>query len=95
MKPVNRHLLIEIIEEEQEERPYGSTFLLPEDYKAKAEERYTAVKIVEVSEDSDKFQEYHRGRLCIVETSMISEIRHADVTYNIIGENYVVLLSGD
>ena len=61
----------------------------------KAEERYTAVKILEVSEDSEKFHEYHRGRLCIVETSMINEIRHTGVTYNIIGENYVVLLSGD
>tara|TARA_B100001113_G_C21122588_1_gene628051 strand:- start:6230 stop:6517 length:288 start_codon:yes stop_codon:yes gene_type:complete len=95
VKPVNRHLLIEKIEEEQEERPYGSTFLLPEDYKVKTEERYTAVKIVEVSEDSEKFHECHRGRICIVETSMINEIRHTGVTYNIIGENYVVLLSGD
>ena len=93
MKPVNRHLLIEKIEKPPEQSQ--STFLLPEDYIKKAEERYTAVKILEVSEDSEKFHEYHRGRLCIVETSMINEIRHTGVTYNIIGENYVVLLSGD
>tara|TARA_A100001011_G_C13955109_1_gene692905 strand:+ start:197 stop:478 length:282 start_codon:yes stop_codon:yes gene_type:complete len=93
VKPVNRHLLIEKIEEEQEQS--HSTFLLPEDYTKKTEERYTAVKIIEVSEDSEKFHQYHRGRLCIVETSMINEVRHTGVTYNIIGENYVVLLSGD
>ena len=93
MKPINRHLLINKIEPEQEEK--HSTFLLPEDYKTKTEERYVAVKIVDVSEDSDKFHEYHKGKTCIVESGMIEEIRHAQNTYNIIGENYVVLLSGD
>ncbi len=93
MKPVNRHLLVKKIEEEPEQSQ--STFLLPEDYKKKPQERYTAVEILEVSEDSDKFHEYHIGMTCIVETGMIEEIRHTGVTYNIIGENYVVLLSGD
>ena len=91
MKPVNRHLLIEKIEEEQEQSQ--TTFLLPEDYTKKTEERYTAVKIVEVSEDSEKFHHYHRGKTCIVETSMINEIKHKNDTYNIVGENYVVLIS--
>ncbi len=93
MKPVNRHLLVKTIEQEPEQSQ--STFLLPEDYKKKPTERYTAVEIIEVSEDSEKFFEHHRGMTCIVETGMINEIRHTGVTYNIIGENYVVLLSGD
>ena len=95
MKPVNRHLLIEKIEEEQEDRHDGSTFLLPEDYKVKTEERYIPVEIIDVSEDSEKFHEWHRGRTCVVESSMVNEIRLGETTYQIIGENYVVLLSGD
>ena len=95
MKPVNRHLLIEKIEEQQEERPYGSTFLLPEDYKVKTEERYVPVEIIDISDDSEKFHEYHRGKTCVVEASMINEIKLGGTTYQIIGENYVVLLSGD
>ena len=93
MKPTNRHLLIKIIEHPEEEKQ--STFLLPEDYKKKPQERYIAVEILEVSEDSDKFHEYHRGRTCIVESGMVEEIKHASTTYNIVGENYVVLLSGE
>mgnify|MGYP003141242645 CR=1 FL=1 len=93
MKPINRRLLIKKIEHKPEEQQ--STFLLPENYKTKTEERYVAVKILDVSEDSDKFHEHHKGKTCIVESGMIEEIRHAQNTYNIIGENYVVLLSGD
>ncbi len=66
-----------------------------EEKKEEELEEYTAVEIIDVSEDSEKFHQYHRGRTCIVETGMINEIKHADCTYNIIGENYVVLLSGD
>ena len=91
MQPTNRHLLVQIEKQEAEEKQ--STFLLPEDYKKKPQERYTAVKILEVSEDSEKFHHYHRGKTCIVETSMINEIRHKNDTYNIVGENYVVLIS--
>ena len=93
MKPINRHLLVKVLEKEPEKE--HKTFLLPEDYKKKPLERYTAVEIIDVSEDSEKFHQYHRGRTCIVETGMINEIKHADCIYNIIGENYVVLLSGD
>lgn len=92
MKPINRHLLIKILEQPEEEK--HSAFLLPEDYKKKPQERYIAVEIVEVSEDSEKFHEYHRGKTCIVESGMIEEIKHESSVYNIIGENYVVLLSG-
>ena len=93
MKPVNRHLLINKKQPEPEERQ--STFLLPEDYKKKALERYIAVEIIDISHDSEKFHDHHVGRTCIVESAMIEEIKHNGNTYNIIGENYVVLLSGD
>ena len=91
MYPTNRHLLVKIEEPELEQSQ--STFLLPEDYMKKPQERYTAVEILEVSQDSEKFHEYHRGKTCVVETSMINEIKHAGNTYNIVGENYVVLIS--
>lgn len=93
MKPVNRHLLINKIVPEEEERHTGSTFLLPEDYKTKTEERFVPVEIIDVSEDSEKFHEWHRGKTCVVEASMIDEIKCGGYTYNIVGENYVVLIS--
>jgi co-chaperonin GroES (HSP10) len=93
VKPINRHLLIKKIEQQKEDK--HSAFLLPEDYKKKPQERYIAVEILDIPEDSDKFHEYHRGRTCIVESGMINEIKHSGTIYNIIGENYVVLLSGD
>tara|TARA_B100000287_G_C20650610_1_gene786715 strand:- start:831 stop:1115 length:285 start_codon:yes stop_codon:yes gene_type:complete len=92
MYPTNRHLLIEIQKQEPAEERQ-TTFLLPEDYKKKTDERYTAVKILEVSGDSEKFHQYHRGKTCVVETSMINEIKLKGNTYNIVGENYVVLIS--
>ena len=53
VKPTNRNLLIEILEEEEEEAK--STFLLPENYKKKEIERYTVVKIRDISDDCQKF----------------------------------------
>ena len=87
MKPVNRNLLINIPVEEVEEK--SSTFLLPENYKKKEIERYTVVEILERAEDCEKI---HANCRCVVETSMINEIKVGTETYNIVAENYVVLL---
>ena len=92
-KPTNRNLLIEIPVEEAEE--VVTTFLLPEDYLKKDMPRYTAVKIVDISHDCQKFSEIHKNRRCVVETTMINEIRVGSESYSIIGENYVVLMLED
>ena len=92
MKPVNRHLLISIPEKEPESEM--RTFLLPEDYKKKEVERHTLVQIVDISDDCEKFHQYHINKMCVVETSMINEIEAQGYIYNIIAENFVVLVEG-
>lgn len=92
MKPVNRHLLIAVPMEEPEQE--ARTFLLPENYKKKEIERYTLVKIIDLSDDCEKFYQYHVNKTCVVETSMINEISAEGCTYSIIAENYVVLVEG-
>ena len=90
MKPVNRHLLIAIPTEESVEET--RTFLLPESYKKKEVERHTLVKIIDISDDCEKFHQYHVNKRCVVETSMINEINAVGCTYSIIAENFVVLV---
>ena len=92
MKPVNRHLLISLPMEESEEE--ARTFLLPENYKKKEIERHTLVKIIDVSDDCEKFHQYHINKMCVVEASMINEINAQGCTYSVIAENYVVLVEG-
>ena len=94
MKPVNRNLLIEIEEEEPKETK-SSTFLLPEDYKSKAVERYSVVRILKRADDCEKIRDILRHDKCVVETSMINEVKVGGKVYNIVGENYVVLILGD
>ena len=88
IKPANRNLLIEIPTEEEKAE---STFLLPENYKKKEIERYTVVRVKDISDDCEKTHHYHIGTRCVVETSMINEIKVDAQTYNIVPENYVVL----
>ena len=95
MKPVNRNLLIEKCEEVEEKRAESSAFLLPEDYKSKAIERYSVVRILKRADDYEKIQDILRHDKCVVETSMINEVRIDGKVYNIVGENYVVLVLGD
>jgi len=90
VKPANRNLLISIPEEEIEELE-TSTFLLPEDFRKKQIARYTIVRVDNISDDCEKTHQHHIGQRCVVETSMINEIKVDSYTYNIVGENYVVL----
>ncbi len=79
------------MEEPEEE---ARAFLLPENYKKKEIERHTLVKIMDISDDCEKFHQYHINKKCVVETSMINEINAEGHTYNVIAENYVVLVEG-
>jgi len=86
MKPVNRHLLVEIpIKEVKEEEV---TFLLPEDYKTTKVERYTKVNIIACADDCKR--EYSGE--AYVENSMIEDILIEGEMYHIVSENYLVLL---
>jgi len=89
MKPVNRHLLVEVEVEQVEE--IQSSFLLPENYRTKDIQRYSIVTIKNYADDC---KINHLGR-CVVETTMIEDISVDGETYQIIPENYVVLLLED
>lgn len=93
MKPVNRNLLVEIEKEELKET--SSTFLLPEDYKKKAVERYSTVKILSIADDCKTVSPRDIYSRCVVETTMINEIKVDGEVHNIIAENYVVLMLGE
>lgn len=86
VKPTNRNLLIKIPEEKAETEK--TTFILPEDYNRKVE-RYKLVQVLDRAEDCEKIKENCK---CIVETSMINQIKVHGQNYHIVGENYVVLV---
>mgnify|MGYP001208978112 CR=1 FL=1 len=86
MKPVNRYLLVqtEIEEEEESQR----AFLLPDSFKSREISRYIIVNILDCADDCKRAW---KGR-CIVESSMIEDIYVDGGIYQIIPDNYVVLL---
>ena len=86
MKPVNRYLLVQT-EIEEEEESQGA-FLLPDSYKSREISRYIIVNILDCADDCKRAW---KGR-CIVESSMIEDISVDGDIYQIIPENYVVLL---
>ena len=88
MKPVNRHLLVEIPVEEIEE--VATTFILPTSFKPQEVERYTKVSIVACADDC---KQRYSGE-AYVETSMIEDISIEGEMYHIVSENYLVLLLG-
>jgi len=89
-QPVNRNLLVEIYEEEKEEKKEESVFIMPTDvYAAKPVERYTVVDVLAISGDCQKIRSRCR---CVVDTSMIEEVKVGDDTYRIVSEIYVVLI---
>ena len=91
VKPSNRYLLIKKIEEEKKEKE--SAFLLPEDYKKKDVERYTLAEVLATAEDCKmSILMLKKKQRCIVETSMINEIKVMGETYHVVQENYVVLI---
>ena len=53
------------------------------------------VKILQRADDCEKIRDILRHDRCVVETSMINEVKVGGKVYNIVGENYVVLILGD
>ncbi len=86
MKPVNRHLLVEMPVVEKEE--VATTFILPTSFKPQEVERFTRVQIIACADDCK--QQYSGD--AYVETSMIEDISINSETYHIVSENYLVLL---
>ena len=84
MKPFNRHVLIKLIEEQQEDK--SSLVVLPTDYK-KPESPYQAAEVLELS--SDCKIELSSGDKIVFEKRTLQEIKIVGETYYLILENYI------
>jgi len=83
-KPVNRHILIELINEVDDK---SAQILLPDDYKP-IKEKYAVATVKGISDDLNF--DLQIDNKIIIDQSMIDEIAVNCTTYSIILENYVV-----
>jgi len=84
--PVNRHYLIELVEEEKEKSEHN--ILLPEDYRPQQSE-YATVKLVDWAADV-KYKPASENTMAIVERSMIKELEYKEQKLHLILENYIL-----
>tara|TARA_B100000214_G_C23519222_1_gene424214 strand:+ start:65 stop:346 length:282 start_codon:yes stop_codon:yes gene_type:complete len=84
MKPFNRHLLVEPLEEEEEESE--SVIVLPTDYE-KPKSQYLPAKVLDYSEDCSI--ELTKGSTVVIERRMLHAIEVKDKTYYLVLENYI------
>jgi len=82
--PFNRHILIDVIEEQEEEKKHS--FLLPDDYK-KQKSPYALCKVRDFSCDCKI--DIATNMNIVVQRSMIEQIEILDKTYYLVLENYV------
>ena len=83
IKPLNRHLVVYKKPQEEKEKK-SSSFILPEGYETTVE-RYSVVKVLEISEDSKLKKVVKPGSEVIVETSMLFEVTGSTLVL----DNYV------
>ena len=81
--PKNKHLLVEMVEEEEEQH---AAVLLPADYQKKKE--FVVAKVISVH-DSVK-GEIQEGSLVVAEPNMIREVSLEGDTYYLLQANYVL-----
>ena len=84
MKPLNRHLLIQPLEEKQEEK--DSVVILPSDYE-KPLAPYVIAKVIDHADDCQK--EHDVGSTIVLERRMLNTLEIHDKTYYLVLENYL------
>ena len=84
MKPYNRHLLVEPMEQEEEEST--SVIVLPTDYE-KPQSQYLAAKVLDYSKDCNTV--FNKGSTVIIERRMLHTVEIKDKTYYLVLENYI------
>ena len=89
IEPQNRHLLVEVIESKDDEKP---TILVPEDYAVKVAKEYQLVRILATAPDSLLFE---AGQCAVVEGHMIKSVEVDAATCQLVLENYVLALVED
>jgi co-chaperonin GroES (HSP10) len=81
--PKNKHILVELVEEEEVEKPH---VLLPADYQKQKD--YVVAKVLSVH-DSVK-SEIQEGSLVVAEPNMIREVTLEGSTHYLLQANYVL-----
>ena len=84
--PLNRHVLLLPVEEEEPESP--GTILLPDDY-VKVKSPYEVYKIIGAASDCEKVGLENTGQEVIVNGSMVEEIKVHGSMYYLLLENYI------
>tara|TARA_Y100000310_G_C20359148_1_gene658116 strand:- start:386 stop:661 length:276 start_codon:yes stop_codon:yes gene_type:complete len=85
LDPRNRHLLVELLPEEEEQEK--SAVLLPDNYRP-VKSQYIAVRLIEKAPDCNIACSH--DSMLIVENSMVNEIRHGSQVFHLVLENYVL-----
>ena len=85
-KPFNRHLVVDLIEEETKKD--DSVIVLPTDYE-KPQSPYVKAIVIEVSSDSKLGDWLQALDTILVERRMLHKIEIDDSTFYLILENYV------
>ena len=85
--PLNRHLLVNRVEEVPEEKE-ESLVLVPDDYSVR-KSPYGLYAILKIAPDCEKFRKEHLDSKIVVDESMVQEIPIGDQRYYLVLENYV------
>tara|TARA_R100000008_G_scaffold14992_1_gene7274 strand:- start:611 stop:916 length:306 start_codon:yes stop_codon:yes gene_type:complete len=85
LHPFNRHLLIDLIDEQAGDEE-SSGILLPEDYQKKVE-KFAVAEVVEISEDCSLH--LLEGDFIVVDRAMVDTVDIRGMSFNLILENYV------
>ena len=86
MKPVNRYIQIDLIEEKNETL---SGLHLPDDYQAD-KSRYVAATVIASASDVRFKELLKRGDVVIVDRGMIEEIVINKAKFSVVQDNYVI-----
>ncbi len=81
--PKNKHLLVELIEEDEQDSP---AVLLPAEYQKKKE--FVVAKVLSVHESVK--EEIQEGSLVVAEPNMIREVSLEGDSYYLLQANYVL-----
>tara|TARA_Y100001970_G_C14255091_1_gene874707 strand:- start:5390 stop:5671 length:282 start_codon:yes stop_codon:yes gene_type:complete len=85
-KPFNRHIVVDIIEEEQVDE---SVIVLPSDYE-KPLSHYAKVIVIEVSRDSKFYDSLETNDTILVERRMLHKIEIDNFSFYLVLENYIL-----
>jgi len=87
-KPVNRHLLVEPLTEEDQKE---TGVLLPEEYSV--QNPFTCCRVAAIADDCSRTA--LRGDIVVIRTSMLEEVNVKGGTFYLVLENHVMGITSD